>query len=107
MASFPPCKAYYHDQNLCKKIAANPEYNMTGISWLNGSSAVVVMAEVPCSSNYGGIMCQVLGYEIAVPTGKILRRMSATEFKRDWQHSMAWDMRIPDPPKYGEPYPEH
>jgi hypothetical protein len=107
VASFPPCKAYYHDQNLCKKIAANPEYNMSAVSWLNDSSAVVVMAEVPCSSNYGGIMCQVLGYEIAVPTGKILRRMSATEFKRDWQHSMAWDMRIPDPPTYGEPYPEH
>jgi hypothetical protein len=106
VTSFPPCKAFYRDQNLCTKITENPEYNMSGISWLNGSSAVVVMAEVPCSSDYGGIMCQVLGYEIAVPTGKILRRMSPTELKRDWQHSMAWDMRIPDPPTYGEPFPE-
>jgi len=106
VTSFPPCKAALRDTEFCKQVEANPEYNMSGLAWVNGSAAVVVMAEVPCASEYGGIMCQVLGYKLAVPTGNILRRMTAPELKRDWQHSMAWDMRIPDPPIYGAPLPQ-
>jgi len=44
--SFPPCNAYNRDgTTLCKTIEDNPEYNMSGISWVNDSSALVVMAE--------------------------------------------------------------
>jgi hypothetical protein len=76
---------------------------MSGVSWVRGSTAVVVMAEVPCSSSYGGIMCQVQGYELDAANGSILKRMSAAELKKQWQHKMAWDMHIPDHPQYGLP----
>ena len=100
--SFPPCRAkYYHPAN-CAEYAAHPdEYiGVIGLDWIGGSLGVVVMAEVPCSSYWGGIMCQVLGYEVEVPSGKILRRMEPREFKRRWQKSMAWNFEIPDPPEY-------
>ncbi|MGB9236099.1 MAG: hypothetical protein WCC04_16950 [Terriglobales bacterium] len=106
--SFPPCRAAYLDKDTCKAMestleieADNPEgYNMTGIDWVRGSSAVVVMAEVPCTGGYGGIMCQVMGYELEVPTGRILKRMTAREFASCWQKSMAWKFEMPDPPEY-------
>lgn len=99
--SFPPCRATYTLDN-CAQMAADPDsyLGVVGLDWINGSSEIVVMAEVPCSSSMGGIMCQVLGYEIAVPSGKILRRMEPKEFAKRWQHSMAWKFRIPDPPEY-------
>jgi hypothetical protein len=106
VASFPPCKASNRDETLCAKIAKDPEYNMSGLAWADGSSAVIVMAEVPCSSYYGGIMCQVLGYKLDAVTGKILQRMTARELKSRWQHAMAWQLRIPSPPIYGPPLRE-
>lgn len=45
-------------------------------------------------------MCQVLGYEIEVPSGRILRRMQPKEFARRWQHSMAWKFNDPGPPEF-------
>lgn len=103
VTSFPPCKASNRDEALCKRIEKNPEYNMSGLGWADASSAIVVMAEVPCSSLYGGIMCQVLGYKLDAVTGKILQRMTAGELKKRWQHVMAWQLRIPSPPVYGPP----
>jgi hypothetical protein len=103
VASFPPCKASNRDVTLCTKIAHDPEFNMSGLAWVDRSSAVIVMAEVPCSSSYGGIMCQVLGYKLDAVTGKILQRMTARQLKSQWQHSMAWQLRIPSPPTYGPP----
>ncbi len=50
----------------------------------------------------GGIDCQVLGYEIEVPSGKILRRMESKEFARRWQHSMAWKFEDPGPAEFKE-----
>ena len=99
--SFPPCKAWNRDANDCISTSKNPEFNMSGVSWLPDSSGVAVFAEVPCSSRYGGIMCQVLGYELKVPEGTILRRMTAKEFKHKWGSYAAWHIRIPDPPEYG------
>src|SRR5205807_10018578 len=74
-------------------------HNVSGIDWIS-SSTVLVMAEVPCSGLYGGIGCQVMGYELEVPTGRILKRIAAPELKRNWQTSMAWEFEIPDPPEY-------
>ena len=45
-------------------------------------------------------MCQVMGYELDVPTGRILGRMTARELKLRYQAQMAWPMRIPDKPSY-------
>ena len=118
LEEFPACKAAYpnaEDATGCKKISrpidvetcmeteANPmysrEYNMTGIDWITPSS-ILVMAEIPCDTEYGGIMCQVMGYELQVPTGRILKRIDAKHLKLEWQKSMAWAFRIPDLPKY-------
>jgi|SRR5271170_1708623 len=98
---FPPCKAYNRDQTTCGRIADHPEYNMSGLGWRDDSAAIYVFAEVPCSSSYGGIMCQVLGYELSIPDGRILARLSALQAKEQWNKYATWDIRIPDSPKYG------
>lgn len=100
--SFPPCRAAYISEEQCAQMTADPGSNLSvvGLDWIHGSCQMVVMAEVPCDSLWGGIMCQVLGYEIAVPSGKILRRMEPKEFAKEWQHSMAWKFHIPDPPEF-------
>jgi hypothetical protein len=99
--TFPPCEAKDAEPKACADLAEHPEeINVDAIDWTQGSSAIVVMAEMPCSSRYGGIWCQVLGYEVDVSTGKILRRMEAREFAQRWQHSMAWKFHVPAPPVY-------
>lgn len=100
VASFPPCLAANHDAELCKRVEANPEFNMVGIAWDKNGSSIIVMGEVPPSSSYGGIMGQVLGYELSVPDGKIAERMTATDFKKRWQRKMAWSLSVPEPPAF-------
>lgn len=118
LKEFPACKAAYPnaadaggckntsrpiDAETCTKTEANPkyspEYNMTGIDWVDAST-ILVMAEIPCSTSQGGIMCQVMGYELEVPTGRILKQIDAKDLKLGWQKSMAWEFRVPDPPRY-------
>lgn len=98
VATFPPCKADGLDENECRRIERNPEVNVSGLAWADNSSAIVIFAEVPCSSSYGGIMCQVRGYMVNASDGRIVQALSAKEMKRDWQDSMAWTMHIPDAP---------
>jgi hypothetical protein len=100
VAGFPPCRAKGLTQTDCQRIEHNPAFNMSGLAWIGGSSALVVMAEVPCSSMYGGIMCQVRGYELSATDGRIIKRLSAAELKQQWQNDMAFEMRIPEPPEY-------
>lgn len=99
--SFPPCRATDLIDN-CERLTKHPdEYvGVVALDWIEGSSGVVLMAAIPCTSAMGGIMCQVLGYEVAVPDGTILRRMEPREFAQRWQPSMAWKFRIPAPPSY-------
>jgi hypothetical protein len=98
---FPPCRARDADPKDCVNLANHPEaVDVAAVDWMRGSSAIIVVAEIPCSSRYGGIMCEVLGYELDASTGKILRRMQPREFAGEWQHSMAWRFHLPDPPKY-------
>lgn len=117
LKQFPACKAAFpnaEDATGCKKgswppsIGAcmdeadpkyRPGYNMTGIDWITPSS-VLVMAEIPGDTLYGGIMGQVMGYELQVPTGQIIKRIDAKHLKLEWQKSIAWHFKIPDPPKY-------
>ncbi|HVZ16168.1 MAG TPA: hypothetical protein VG897_03570 [Terriglobales bacterium] len=103
VATFLPCKADGLDENQCRRIERNPEFNVSGLAWVDDSLAIVVFAEVPCSSSYGGIMCQVRGYKLNASDGRIIQTLSANELKRDWQDSMAWKMNIPSPPKYKSP----
>lgn len=99
--SFPPCKAWNRDEATCAGIASDPEFNMSGLAWTKDSSAILVFAEVPCDSLYGGIMCQVRGYVLNALDGSILRRLSASQTKQQWGKYAAWSIRIPEPPKYG------
>jgi hypothetical protein len=45
-------------------------------------------------------MCQVMGYELDVPTGAIVRRMSAKDLAKKWQKGMAWKFQDPGPAEY-------
>jgi len=99
--SFPPCKAAPPPISNCAEVAEDPDFaGVLAIDWNGDSARIVVIAEVTCSSSMGGIMCQVLGYELDARSGRILRRMEPKEFARSWQHSMAWKFRIPDPPAF-------
>jgi hypothetical protein len=97
--AFPACKAAQHNDD-CKRIESDPEFNMSGLGWTADSKAIFVFAEVPCSSSYGGIMCQARGYEIDVASGQILQRLSAEQAKRNWQAMAAWSINVPNPPVY-------
>jgi hypothetical protein len=98
--TFPPCKASQIDLKECQAIEKDPGYNISGIDWSSGSSTLVVMAEVPCGGGYGGIKCQLMGYELDVPSGRIVGRMSAREFATGWRKSMAWRFQDPGLPEY-------
>jgi hypothetical protein len=97
---FPPCKATPHYDEICRRLERNPNFNMSAISWTGDSHVVVVMAEVPSNSEYGGIMGQVEGYEIDSTSGQILKQLSAAQLKARWQSEMAFKMTIPEPPTY-------
>jgi hypothetical protein len=100
---FPRCQARGREPDVCARVLKNPDFNMSAIAWTRGSQAIIVMAEVPCSSRHGGIMCQVQGYELDAHTGRIFTRMSAKDLKKSWQWQMAFSMRIPEPPEFGPP----
>ena len=63
----------------------------------------MVLAQVPCTSNFGGISCQSMGYEVEVPSGKILKRIPPAEFKKEYQKFMEQKYEIPEPPQYVAP----
>jgi hypothetical protein len=98
--TYPPCKALYLDAATCRNLERNPDYNLTAIDWVEDSSAMALLAQIPCTSNFGGIMCQAMGYEVEVPSGKILKRMTPAEFKAAWQKSMVQRFRLPEPAQY-------
>ncbi len=100
--SFPPCKASGLDRKTCLELEKDPDANVTGIDWSNESSNVVVMAEVPCSGGHGGIMCQVIGYELNQRPGVSFVKQAPEQFKQEWQKSMAFRFHVPDPPEYCE-----
>jgi hypothetical protein len=101
--SFPPCQALFLDQTTCRKIETHPDYNMTAITWSTDSSAIVLLAQVPCTSNFGGISCQSMGYEVEVPSGKILKQLQPAEVKKQYQKFMEQKYEIPIPPQYVAP----
>jgi hypothetical protein len=98
--TFPPCKALYLDPQTCRKIEADPGFNITAIDWADDSKAIVVMAQIPCTSNYGGITCQVMGYELEMPSGRVLTRMTPAEFREKWHKSMEQRLEIPEAAQY-------
>jgi hypothetical protein len=76
------------------------ELNMSAVAWRDART-LVVFGEVTPSSSYGYAMGQVMGYEIDIRDGKVLREMTADEFKARWQSAAGWPIRIPDEPDCG------
>jgi len=95
--TYPPCKAQGADKDTCRIEEDGASFNYASVAWTNPST-IVIMAEVPCSSSQGGIMCQVEGYELDTRTGQIVNRMTARQLKQRWQNSLAFNLRIPTPP---------
>lgn len=100
---FPPCKAYNRDEETCRSITMHPAYNMSGLTWRDDSAAIYVFAEVPCSSSYGGIMCQVLGYELSVPDGKSWRDSQLNRQKSDGANTQRGIFMFRTHPSMGQP----
>ena len=98
--SFSSCRAP-NATDECRDIVKHPSdrIGVAAIDWGKDSSSIVVTAETNERTRVGGILGQVLGYEIEIPAGKILHRMEAKEFAERWQPSMAWEFDIPDPPE--------
>lgn len=99
LRTFPPCKARYADRKFCSTVNSVDDFNFAAVAWADPRT-VVLMGEVPCSSLWGGIMCEVMGYEVDVQSGEIVQRMTAVEFKKRWQHVLAWRFHVPDPPEW-------
>lgn len=81
------------------------ELNMSAIAWRD-TNTLVVFGEVTPSSSYGNAMGQAMGFEIDARDGKVLREMTAEEFKAKWQSRAGWSIRIPDKAECGRLYPE-
>ena len=97
---FPPCRAKNAEADLCKQIPEHEDYlNFAAVDW-SGDHTLVVMGEVPPDGQYGGILGQVMGYEVDIPSGRIERTTTAREFKARWQHSMPWRFHIPESPEW-------
>jgi hypothetical protein len=96
---FPPCRAAGADSDLCKELTDVDDLNFSAVDWM-GEHILVLMGEVPSAGQYGGIMGQVMGYEVEIPSGRILRSMTAREFKTRWQHEMPFHLYVPDPPEW-------
>lgn len=95
--TFPPCRASNVTSGDCHQIEQNPQFNVAAVAWENNGT-LVLMSEIPCSSSYGGVMCQLRGYEFRVNDGVLLRSLNAREFKHRWQVEAAWNIRIPEAP---------
>jgi hypothetical protein len=97
--TYPACKAQGADNEYCRKEEDGASFNYASVAWADPHT-VVIMAEVPCSSSQGGIMCQVAGYELDTRTGGIVNRMTARQLKQRWQNNLAFNLHIPTAPEW-------
>jgi len=81
---YPPCLG---ETATCsaRKLARDLSWiNVAAIRWLDDSRKLLVVAQVPCSPAYGKNQCAYEGYEVEVPTGKILARYGKEAFAKKW-----------------------
>ena len=88
-ARYPACVAYKGIQSCTlaeqHRMARNHDWvNVAGMKWLKGSTELLVVGNVPDSSGYGANMTEWMGYRIEIPSGKILERYTANEFRKKW-----------------------
>jgi hypothetical protein len=81
---FPPCLG---ETATCstRKLARDLSWvNVAAIHWIGDSGKLLVVAQMPCSPAYGKNQCAHEGYEVEVPTGKILARYGKEAFAKRW-----------------------
>jgi hypothetical protein len=61
--------------------------NVAAVTWVNGSRHLLLVAEVPPHSNCHE-MGRTFGYLVSVPTGRIVREISARELEERWGKSL-------------------
>ena len=76
----------------CTDPGGNEEPNMGAIGWLDGSSRLLLAAEVPPHSSCPE-MGKLMGYVVTVPTGQILERLSEGQLRRRWRASLGERLR--------------
>ncbi len=95
--TYPPCVPAEGIQSCSKEeervMLQNHDWvNVAGMKWMSTSNSLLVVGNVPDSSRYGANMTKWWGYEIEVPSGKILRRYSRREFRSRWNDlKKDWD----------------
>jgi hypothetical protein len=92
--AYPPCVAVHERCDLSK---SGEDYNYLTVAW-SAPHTAVLMGEVPPSSQFGANLGQMEGFEVDASLGKVIRVLTASQFKREWQRHMGWHFRVPDKP---------
>jgi hypothetical protein len=67
------------------------------IAWRNANTLLVV-AQKPCPGEQRRVICEARGYEVRIPSGEIVKTLTALELKLQWRTKIAWDFRLPASP---------
>jgi hypothetical protein len=80
-----------------RKLAKDLSWiNVAAIKWLGDSNKLLVVAQMPCSPAYGKNQCAHEGYEVEVPTGKILASYGKQIFQQRWgRYCGKWMEKVP------------
>jgi len=62
---------------------ANEQPNIAALKWLNGSSKLLLVAEVPPHSSCPE-MGKLMGYVVSIPSGRVLQRYEERELRKTW-----------------------
>jgi hypothetical protein len=84
------------------KCFSPEEPNIAGIAWANNGKRLLVAAEVLPHSNCDNMGTFML-YEVAVPSGTIMRRYAQIEAKKSFYHLLGPELRAADDGCFSEP----
>jgi len=86
--AFPPCRTGGNKNLECG--ASDRHFFATRLDWVNVAAikwvsprSLLVVGQIPCSSRYGINMCKFEGYDIAVPSGRILARYDKSSLRKE------------------------
>lgn len=75
--------------------------NFAAVAWVDAHT-LALMSEVPCDTIWGGIMCLAMGYDVDLPSGKVVGTMTPKAFMTRWKQSIPPSFRIPDSPDWNQ-----
>ncbi|MFZ0394819.1 MAG: hypothetical protein WCF17_20160 [Terracidiphilus sp.] len=75
--------------------------NFAAVAW-SDSHTLALMSEVPCDTMWGGIMCLAMGYDVDLPSGRIVGTTTPKAFMTRWKQSIPPSFRIPDSPDWNQ-----